>query len=756
MGAVIISFLASRVPFLSINPIAVAMFVLAYLGKRNKNKCMAAVILGVISCVIIPAGNFKVSDITKYLLIFACIITIDRLAVRQGVYLNNLRIRLMAGGITALIGIAGGFLNIAETIVLSTGEGILVVIFTHILEKGMYLIESHKDVDTLSNEQLISVVILMVAAIGGIYEPRPELFSISEGLLYLFVLYMGEKYGAAAGALAGVGAGALWGIRGSDAIYISLFSLVGIAVGIMRKAGKWVGLAMFVLSGLFLAMLYPSKLWNVVSFRGFISAGVIFALIPAAYMLSREDENNESSDDMLEIYSIKSQAGYKLKQFSDAFAKLAESFAEGYGMIPANGTELLFNRITEGVCKECTNCSVCWQNRYYDTYNETIKIIGAGNGGKIMASDIPVDFALKCIQVDRFMLEANRQIELSRVNYMWQSRINQNRMLMAGQMKETARLIKELEEDLSGISRISMDEENELYAMLRAFGIRAKRLVVSRRRDGQYEVVIRMKAVGHNCITYKEIAEMIGGVLGDRWCVAEGFGNTLSKEYTTVSFIKDVNYRILTGVARTAKAGESVSGDNYSFIRLSGGRVIMTITDGMGSGLSAYKESEKVIELIEQFVQAGFREDMALRIVNSTLLIDEDKDDFSTVDICVIDLNNATCRCMKYGAAATFIRKKDGVSIIESNTMPIGILPDISSDDISHSLSDGDFIIMLSDGITDSFGADSHGAICDIINNISTGNPQELADRILSEALNCNRHQAKDDMSVLVAGIWAK
>ena len=176
--------------------------------------------------------------------------------------------------------------------------------------------------------------------------------------------------------------------------------------------------------------------------------------------------------------------------------------------------------------------------------------------------------------------------------------------------------------------------------MLKAFGIRAKKLVISKRRDGQYEVIVRMKAAGNNCITYREIADMIGGVLGDRWCVSEGFGNTVSKEYTTVSFIKDVNYRILTGVARTAKAGESVSGDNYSFMRLSGGKVIMTITDGMGSGLSAYKESEKVIELIEQLVQAGFREDMALRIVNSTLLIDEDKDDFSTVDICVIDLNN--------------------------------------------------------------------------------------------------------------------
>ena len=96
------------------------------------------------------------------------------------------------------------------------------------------------------------------------------------------------------------------------------------------------------------------------------------------------------------------------------------------------------------------------------------------------------------------------------------------------------------------------------------------------------------------------------------------------------------------------------------------------------------------------------------------------------------------------------------VKVIESNALPIGIMPDIESEENIYSLNDGDFIIMLSDGITDSFGENPHGAICDLVSNMNTGNPQELADRILSEALNCNRHQAKDDMSVLVAGIWAK
>ena len=84
------------------------------------------------------------------------------------------------------------------------------------------------------------------------------------------------------------------------------------------------------------------------------------------------------------------------------------------------------------------------------------------------------------------------------------------------------------------------------------------------------------------------------------------------------------------------------------------------------------------------------------------------------------------------------------------------MLPDITTTDSVHRLNTGDFVVMLSDGITDSFQSGSNEAVSELIRGIDTDNPQELADRILSEALNRNMHGAGDDMSVLVAGIWKK
>ena len=210
-------------------------------------------------------------------------------------------------------------------------------------------------------------------------------------------------------------------------------------------------------------------------------------------------------------------------------------------------------------------------------------------------------------------------------------------------------------------------------------------------------------------------------------------------------------------MARIPKNGEECSGDNYSFIRMSNGKLIMMITDGAGSGRRAYDESETVIEMIEELTQAGFREDIALSLVNSTLLYSRKNDNFSTVDFCVIDLNDGMCEFIKYGAAPTFIKKHDTVKIIRNNSVPIGLIPETEPECISYRLHDSDRIIMMSDGVADCFpGSNKEEYIRDMLYAADTSNPNELAEEILNCARSFNMNRAVDDMSVLVAGIWDK
>ena len=203
-------------------------------------------------------------------------------------------------------------------------------------------------------------------------------------------------------------------------------------------------------------------------------------------------------------------------------------------------------------------------------------------------------------------------------------------------------------------------------------------------------------------------------------------------------------------MARAARVDSRVSGDNFSFLYPESGEVIMLLSDGMGSGEAACRESERVIELLEQFLEAGFKEESAMRLINSMLVLRTENNMFSTMDITVLHLATGMCDFMKAGAAATFILRGDWMESISSTTLPAGMLSCVSYDMKQKKLYEGDYVIMVSDGIVESDGQEF---ITRAISGAESKSPQEVANVILEAAMQRENYQPRDDMTVLVAGL---
>lgn len=755
----IVSFLAARVVFLSMSVAAEALFVIAFTGRKRNNPVIAAVFAGMITSYIMPFSVQGGGNIIKYILVFVSVIIIERLAYVKKTYMGFGGITYLTAAVSTVLGICGGIFETYENIFLSICEGILIIVFANLMYKGIHLIRYGNISQKLSNEQLISTVLILSLAINGLPPTLYDIFSIRECAMFIMVLCMAYKYGASAGAIAGAAAGIAAGAYGNNIALVGLYCIVGIATGIVCEMGKYASMLIFAASGIAVGLLYPEDLWSAWELKALLSAAAGFIFIPKSLLIAGDDAEDE--DVVLVRNSVKQEMSVKLLEFAGAFEYLGETFAKQGMERPVINTKSvgkIFNELTNSVCGACSNCNYCWQQKYYDTYHETIKMLGsAERDGKISREDVSVDFAARCVHFDDFMRETNKQLEIMRISEGWINRFAQNRALIAEQMKEVSKLIGELEKDVSSAERKVIKEEEEIISLLRSYGIKIKKFAVLKKRDNRIEICMTAKAGGNVCMTIKEMADIISGVMKSRWRACDGAGCVMPKEYKEIIFAEDVKYKVLTGVSRISKDGETVSGDNYSVLTLPNGKVVMTITDGMGSGTPAYDESETVIEMIEQLVEAGFTESMALRFVNSTLVFSHDEENFSTADICVIDLNNGMCECIKCGAAATYIKKKNGVDIIRSDTMPIGILPEASPDSSMHRLANGDMVIMLSDGVIDSMsGNDPEGVIRDIIENSSTNNPQEMAEMILNEAKKGVSKKPVDDMSVLVAGLWYK
>ena len=182
-------------------------------------------------------------------------------------------------------------------------------------------------------------------------------------------------------------------------------------------------------------------------------------------------------------------------------------------------------------------------------------------------------------------------------------------------------------------------------------------------------------------------------------------------------------------------------------------KYIIGISDGMGSGQEADKNSKLVINMLEKFLKSGFNKDTAIKLINSVLLLKSDQDSFATMDISVVDTQTGNVEFVKVGACPTFIKKKDRVEFINSISLPVGIIDNIDIDLCDKKLEDGDLLIMVTDGIIDSNKELSELWIKELLENTDIDNPQRLADVIIQESVDNTYGVAKDDMTVVVSKI---
>lgn len=183
----------------------------------------------------------------------------------------------------------------------------------------------------------------------------------------------------------------------------------------------------------------------------------------------------------------------------------------------------------------------------------------------------------------------------------------------------------------------------------------------------------------------------------------------------------------------------------------------MCLSDGMGSGVDACKESETVVELLEQFLNSGFSQETAAKMVNSALLLKRQDGMFSTVDLCSLDLYTGVCNFLKAGAATTFIKRDHWVEAITSTSLAAGLVQQVDFETAARKLYHGDYVIMVTDGVLDALPQEKEEeTMKEIIMDVHEEAPREMSRGILERVLAYSDYKAQDDMTVLVAGMWKK
>ncbi|NLM53182.1 MAG: SpoIIE family protein phosphatase [Firmicutes bacterium] len=214
--------------------------------------------------------------------------------------------------------------------------------------------------------------------------------------------------------------------------------------------------------------------------------------------------------------------------------------------------------------------------------------------------------------------------------------------------------------------------------------------------------------------------------------------------------IKNQYFHVELGIAQLAKGNQEVCGDYYSFLELRDGRQAFILSDGMGYGSRAQQESQTAVQLVEQLLLAGFRNDVVVRTVNTILQLRTPEETFTTLDILLVDTEKGEVQFLKTGAAPSFLRTKNRVKEVESSSPPVGILQEVELKSISLPLEDDSIIVMVTDGIFE-VAPQRPDWLKQYLVRQSYTHPQVLADEILREACRLyGSTNLRDDLTVLV------
>jgi stage II sporulation protein E len=224
-----------------------------------------------------------------------------------------------------------------------------------------------------------------------------------------------------------------------------------------------------------------------------------------------------------------------------------------------------------------------------------------------------------------------------------------------------------------------------------------------------------------------------------------------------VTAYEDTCFDVLSAVASETKEGGSISGDNVALFTLEEGRCHICLSDGMGSGPAASKESDMVVDLMEKFMEAGFSGEAAIRIMNSAMVLKGEDESYSTLDFAGIDLYTGELTLTKIGAAASFLRHKGEVTCLASASLPAGASMAEPQETIRRKLANGDFLVMVTDGVLEYLHVKKpEEKVAGMIEEIKTDNAGTLAHTLLERVLLFNGGHAPDDMTIVVTGIWEK
>lgn len=537
---------------------------------------------------------------------------------------------------------------------------------------------------------------------------------------------------------------------------VAFFTLIAFLAGMFRMPQKTYMVLTAMIVNLFLKLFFEGDLYLALySTIPITVAGIVFLLIPNKKLNAFADKIYTQKSEIASRNVINTTRKNLKKRMVDLSNVFLEMQQIHLSMVKKELTKeelisMLKREILKTCCCDCIDKLKCTRSLGTDNKSNLEMLIEiAVTKGKLTLLDLPEGLTNRCGKINSLINLINRLCDEYRQYKNIMADVNNVKVLLADQMGAVSRMLINLGAEIDNNVTFDLAKENKIISRLLAQNIECKEVLLYTEKQDETTAVCLAKITPAQ---YSVVEKVVSETLKQSMCVVSAVPD-LSGDFFTITLHKKARYDCVFGLASCNKAGNEDCGDCHSIIRLGGNRFMLALCDGMGSGKSANKMSALTLGLIEDFYKAGFDNDVVIESVNKLLAVNN-QENYSTLDVCLLDLENNLADFIKVGSPFGVVRRPDKIEIVQGGALPIGALDSITPAITKTTISTKDIVVMATDGIMDAFETQEN--FVDYISCLACNNPQTLAENILNEALRLNNNSAKDDMTILVARTYLK
>ncbi|HWO76038.1 MAG TPA: stage II sporulation protein E [Bacillus sp. (in: firmicutes)] len=665
----------------------------------------------------------------------------------------------LVGNITAAF-ITNGFISLYD-IMMGSVEGCLAFILTLIFLQSIPLLAVKKRKQALKTEEIVCLIILLASVMTGTIGWTLYGISIEHVMSRYLVLIFAFVAGATVGSTVGVVTGLIFSLANiSSFFHMSLLAFSGLLGGLLKEGKKpGVAIGLFI-STLLIGMYGQGEGTLVKSLYESFAAIVLFFLTPKV-LTSRiakyiPGTTEYAQEQQLYMRKVRDVTAKRVNQFSAVFQALSNSFQQIESADEEDESKELdyfLSKVTEKTCQTCFKKDYCWAKNFNTTYDGMSKIMQdlENNHGQL-SQKVKRDWSKHCTRSNQVVEAIRHELTFYQANQKLKRQVKESRKLVANQLQGVSEVMGNFAREIQRERENHEAQEEQILDALQSFGLDVSQVEIFSLTQGNVDIEMTVPSSYANGECEKLIAPLLSDICGENIVVQQKEQLFLGGDIH-VTFRSSKRFTVSVGVAHAAKDGGLVSGDSYSTIELGMGKYAIAISDGMGNGERAHHESNETLQLLRKILLSGIEEKVAIKSVNSILSLRTTDEIFSTLDLAIIDLQDASSRFLKIGSTPSFIKRGNQIKKIQASNLPIGIIQEFEVDVVSEQLKAGDILVMMSDGV---FEGPRHVENYELwmkrkLKELQTDEPQEIADLIMEEVIRSGTGEIKDDMTIIVA-----